>query len=538
MVRSSVEKAFATRLSAFLTTTTRSKFGAFTCGMLSATVLQSATATIMLSASFISSGLLPLSAAIAVILGADMGSALAVRILFLDLSFLPSLLLLAGLGFYRFSNVWRKKQLGRIFIGLGLMLLSIQLLKQAVSPMMGTPVSQEWLVVLESALIFTVLVTALLTWLTHSSVAVVLICASMAQVGLFSDSLFIAMVLGANVGSGLIALPLVNRRHTETFSAVIANLAMRGAFVLVIYLFFIDDVLLHIDQFGANPGEQVINLHLAFNLVLGILFLPFNRLIAKFTSERLASFRGVDLNQGSQSPGSALDFSLVANPVLALSCARREAFRLADNTEALFQNALGMFETNDRTQIEKVIQKDREINARHKAIQSYLTETRRRLQIHADKPRKPQNAEVKEEAQSGKNEGYEKELDDILRFSTTMENIGDVVSHSLARLAIKRFDRGVDFSPIGFDELTALHTEVVGVLQLTIGRFTSRGSVKKKSITKQIDKVKELGQESMALHRQRLTQKKSNSINTSSIHQDTVRDLMQVVGLIDNMRKS
>ena len=518
MVRVGVEQAFAARLTTLLTAATRSRIRAYVCGLFAATVLQSATAVAMLSASFVSGGLISLGIAIVIILGADMGSALAVRILFVDLSFLPSLFIFAGLCLYRFSAVWRKKELGKILIGLGLMLLSIGLMKQSVAPLVGNAMSKEWLVVLESTLLITLVATAVITWLAHSSVAVVLVVASMFHAQVLTDTLAVSMLLGANVGSGLIALFLVNRRELDAFSAVVANFLMRlvGALVAWVFLDAIIDFMVHL---GASNGAQVINLHLAFNFLLGLVFIGLNNTIAGWIRARLDQSARLELERTTLAPGSALDLSLVSQPDIALTSARREAFRLADNTEMLFRNTLRMFESDDRSDIEKIVLKDGEINARHKAIQSFLIETRRHIQDATDSDQQTR-------------------LDDILRFSSTMENIGDVVSHGLARLAIKRFNRAVVFSPNGQQELEEVHREVLGVIQLAIGYFASGVSDDRKQLTLQIDRARNLGYQSINQHRERLTKRQSNSISTSSIHQDTIRDFMQVVALIDNMGKS
>jgi phosphate:Na+ symporter len=517
MVRAAVEKAYSAKIGAFIAGAAGSRIKSFLCGLVSALVLQSATATVMLTTSFITSGLLSLGIAIVIIIGADMGSALAVRILFLDLSFVAPLLLMTGLCFHRFARTWRRQQLGRIFIGVGLMLLSIQLIKQVVAPVSTRPVPDEILAILDSAAWLGLILAALLTWLAHSSVAVILVIASMAEVGLLQPPLFISTLLGANIGSGLIALALVNRHHTETYSAVLANFAMRLGLALI--MFMLSFLLVRVvDNFGSTGGIQVINLHIAYNLVLALLFIPLNNYVAQFSNWLLNLGSTESLAPDSLSPGSSLDPALVGKPKLALSCAKREAFRLADNTEALFGKALQMFDATDRLIIEQFIERDKEINARNKAIQRYLSETRR--YIHS---------------RNGNNSSQEERLDEILRFSTTMENIGDIVSHNLARLAIKRIDRGVVFSSEGQEELNLIHTEVLKLIQLEITNFASDGKVKNKPRNKLVESINQLGQESIFNHRRRLSDRKSSSIGTSSMHQDAVRDMLQVVGYISNM---
>jgi phosphate:Na+ symporter len=518
MIRAAVEKAYSAKIGAFIASASGSRFKSFFVGLGSALILQSTTATVMLTASFITSGLLTLGIAIVIILGADMGSAIAVRILFLDLSFLAPLMLFTGLCFHRFAHTWRRQQLGRIFIGLGLMLLSIQLIKQIIAPVAAQPLSDEILNLLDSAAWIALVLAALATWLAHSSVAVILVIASMAEAGLMQPPLFLATLLGANIGSGMIALFLVNRRHQETYCAVLANFAMRlGLAVVIFSLSFL--VVRYISRFGGSGGVQVINMHITYNLILALLFVPLNNYVAQFSKWMLNTRTPGNLSPDSHSPGSSLDADLVKKPMLALSCARREAFRLADNTEALFAKALEMFEASDRLVIEGFVEADNEINARNKAIQRYLAEARRHIQLED----KNKNSD-------------EQDLDSILRFASTMENIGDIVSYNLARLANKRIDRGVVFSAAGQEELSMIHAEVVKLIQTEITNFASHGKAKQIPKKKLINSITQLGQESLANHHLRLSDRKTTSIGTSSIHTDAVRDMLQVVDYISHLK--
>ncbi|MGR3983860.1 MAG: Na/Pi symporter [Gammaproteobacteria bacterium] len=510
MVRMGVERAYASRLGALVSGATGSRARAFVSGVFSAALLQSATAAILLAASLVTAGLLPLATALAVILGADVGSAIAVRVLYLDLSFLPPLLFCAGLGMSRLSGNWRHRQLGRIFFGLGLILLAIQLLRQSVA---DSAPPDELLAALGALPWIALLVAALFTWAAHSSVAVVLIIAALADAGLIDAPLFVFLVAGANIGAGLIALSLVGRRHHDSYAAVLANFLMRAALGLAALAFAqpLEDSL-HL--LGATPGARIINAHLAFNLALALLFVPLGARIA-LAVKWLAASRSPQAPQHDIAPGAGLDPAFLSKPKQALFCARREAFRLADNAEALYGGALGMFEAGDRAIIERFVARDAEINARNKAIQRYLSEVRR----HAG-------------------DDVEGALDQILRFAATMENIGDLVAHNMARLALKRLERGARFSSAGEEELHALHAEVLKVIQLDITHFAAGGKIGRKAVRRQIKAAQELGRESIARHQRRLSERKASSLDSSSIHQDMVRDLMHVVSYIENRETS
>lgn len=510
-VRTSMERALGARLNQLLSTLSRSKLKAVVGGAVVAMTMQSATAAILLATELLGAGTISLVTAMVIVLGADLGSAIATRILFLDLSLLPPALLAIGMILYRSANTWRIKYFGRIVIGLGLMLLSIQLMKQITVPLANSSLPTEWVLILEALPWLSMIFIAIVTWFFHSSVAIVLVIASLSQTGVIDAELFVPMLLGVNIGAGLIALPMVARSTVEAKSAVITNILIRT--VLALGLFFSSALWIHLlPSLASEPGAQVIMLHIAFNAMLLVLFIPFIPIIVSKTLVWMQSRVTKALGPLSTDVGSGLDPSLLEKPELAISCARREAYRLGDITETLFSRALEMFQAEDQSEIERFIEIDREINARNRAIHQYLSEARRHVADQSD----------------------EKALDKILHFASTMENIGDTISHNLSRLAGKRLGRGVAFSPEGLDEITNIHNEVLSLLDTEINSFASNQSTKPKKTRKMISYIRQLCNESIARHRRRLSDHKLSSMGSSSIHQDAVRDLLQIALLLEH----
>ena len=131
MVRTGIERAYGAHLRRTLAYAARRRTRAFGVGVLVALALQSATATALLAMGFVASGLLATAPGLAIMLGADVGSALAVQVLSLDLGWLTSLLLLIGVTLFLVSEDRRARQIGRTLVGIGLILLSLSLIGQA-----------------------------------------------------------------------------------------------------------------------------------------------------------------------------------------------------------------------------------------------------------------------------------------------------------------------------------------------------------------------------------------------------------------------
>ncbi len=510
-VRSSVERAFASRLNQLVSRASTASFAAVTAGLAAAIVMQSATATILLSTSLISAGTLSLTSAIGVVLGADLGSVIAARILFIDLSLLPPLLLIAGITLHLLSSTWRRRYLGRILVGLGLMLMAILWIKQIITPLTATPLPPDWLSVLSSVPWFSLLVFAILTWFAHSSVAVVLVIAALDQSGLLPLSLSVPMLLGANIGAGLIALPMVGGRETGPRAVVLCNLGLRISMAVALLL-VLPWALEYPIFLTATPGARIVLLHIVFNLLLVILFVPIAgglvNALHRWLQRRAEGHDSVAINEA----GSGLDPALITKPRQALASAKREAFRLGDITENIFAQALDMFQATDQSQIHHLIAADHEINVRNKAILRYLSDVRH----HVKSPEQ------------------EQELDHVLHFASTMENIGDTISHDISRLALKRLERGVTFSAVGLEEITVIHQEVLKLLRDEINRFASGVVSKPAKTRKVVENIRALCTVSVTQHRIRLSEYKSRSIGSSSIHQDMVRDLLQIALLLEH----
>ncbi len=504
-VRSSVERVFSNSISSLLSASSNSAARTVLIGTASAICLQSATATILLATGLLNSGALTIYSALGVVLGADLGSAIAARILFLDLSVLPSIFIVLGMAVYLTAKLTRLKMFGRIGMGIGLMLLSLQLIKAAVEPITTSSISSTWIMILESVPWISILIVAVATWFSHSSVAMILVIAVFAETGDLGPNVYIPMLVGANLGAGLIAIPLVFKTSLEARAVVVSNFVLRATLGIAI-LFSLDiwSGWLPLDTVG--HGEMVIYLHVMYSVILVAIASPFLSRIADFSVSRLSSTGNGTVEYLTLNAGFGLDERDIKKPKAALSNAKREAFRLGDLTESYLSNSIEMFRANDESQIDDIVSFDDELNVRNRVLHTYLSRVRNSISDSAQ----------------------EATLDEILHFSSSMEDIGDIIAHGLSRLAKKRLYRGVQFSKEGQAEITAAHEELLKLLRLVLCQFAEGNKGYEKQINKSASKVKKVYTQSLTSHRRRLSNQKTLSIGTSSIHQDVLRDLLTI----------
>jgi phosphate:Na+ symporter len=180
MVESGGVRAFGSNLRRVIGRTLRNRFAAIGAGLVVTALLQSSTATAMMTTSLAADGMVALVPALAVMLGANIGTALIVKVLSFDLSWVAPLLLIAGYVAFRRGRKGVMHDLGRVGIGLGLMLLGLHQLVLTIQPIETAPVLREILGALTREPLLDLAFAALLTWAAHSSVAVMLLLVSLA----------------------------------------------------------------------------------------------------------------------------------------------------------------------------------------------------------------------------------------------------------------------------------------------------------------------------------------------------------------------
>lgn len=206
LVRAGVLQVFGANLRALLGRSTGNRFTAALSGLGVTALVQSSTATSLMTASFVGQGLIALPAALAVMLGADVGTALMSVLFSLDLSWLSPLFLLVGIVLFLARHDTMLGRLGRVLIGLGLILLALRLVVQASAPLLAAPLVRTLLAGLGSDLPTELLLGAGLAVMAYSSLAIVLLLATMVASQVLPIDIALGVVLGANLGSGVLAV--------------------------------------------------------------------------------------------------------------------------------------------------------------------------------------------------------------------------------------------------------------------------------------------------------------------------------------------
>jgi phosphate:Na+ symporter len=503
MVRTGLTRAFGAALRRAIAACSRNRFTAFLGGIAITGLLQSSTATSLLVSSFAGRGLIPLSIAFAIMLGADIGTTIAAQILSFDLGWVSPFLISAGVITFLSSESDKPRHLGRVAIGLGLMLLSLKLLALATQPLRNAPAFMALLQGLQDEYVIAVVVGTLATWFVHSSLSTVLLVMSFAGSGLIEPRLALALVIGANIGGALAPYMAQSGADVEARRVPLANLMTR-AVVGIALLPFLGPIVEGLSMIDASATRLPVNFHTAYNIAASLIFLPLVDVVAWACRRLLPAKPVVD------DPGKPrhLDPNVLDSPAEALGCALRETLNLGDRVADMLRGTIDVFERNDPKAVKAIEAADDAVDRLYEAIKLYLIQTSR--------------------TELGEEDG--KRYIEILTFTTNLEHIGDIVDKNLMELAAKKIRNRYAFSPEGMAELRAFHARVLENLRLALNVFTTRDITLARRLVAEKTAMREAEAKTADNHYARLREGRMESIETSSIHMDVIRDLKRING--------
>ncbi|PWL17057.1 Na+ cotransporter [Falsochrobactrum shanghaiense] len=514
MVRTGVERAYGDRLRRRLRNQMQKPLLAIVFGLFLAIALQSSTAVTLLVGSFVGSGFVSGLAGLMAVRGGELGSALVVKILSYDLTLLVPICLVAGTTIFMTTERRDWRQIGRVLVGIGLLILSLEMTGQATEPLRQSALLPIIVDYLSGDPVTAYLLAALMTWLFHSSIAAVILLTTFASRGLIQPELAVVMVLGVNLGSSVIAPILTRNAPAETRVVPLGNLLMRGAGSLVI-LILLETFHPPVTFLGSDPVAQVVNAHILFNALILVASIPLSRLLLR-TTEAL-----VHLNANKNTPAqplemeeySALDSSVLDRPSQALANATREVIGVCDTIDVMLRRIIELYEKADQKQIDELAALDDRVDSKHAAIKLYLA----RLATHE------------------LNDYESVRIQELMGACVKLEQVGDIIVRNMLVHVQKKMDHQLEFTEEGWEELTHFHAMVLASAHLAFNVIVSRDGRTARQLVQEKDRLRDLEKQMSARHFSRLREGSTRSIETSSIHLDTIRDLKQINSLLASM---
>ena len=502
MVHSGVLRAFGPDLRQLLARALRNRFAAFAAGVGLTALLQSSTATALITSSFTAEGLVSLVPALAIMLGANVGTTLIVQVLSFNIAAVAPVLFILGLVAFRSGPRSRIKDIGRVAIGLGLMLLALHILLETLAPAENAPGVRVFMNAITGDAALCIVIGTVVTWAVHSSVASVLLIMSLAFAHFVTPFAALALVLGANLGSAI--NPILEGAHRDnpaSYRLPLGNFVNRlvGVAVVAPFLRPITEIL---QAWQPDLAKMTTEFHIAFNMATAVLFIGLLDGMARLLKKLLPN----RVQETDPLRPRYLDESALETPSLALADAARETLHMGDLVEVMLRKVMAAMMNNDRALVDQVSRMDNSVDALDEAIKLYLTKLTR----------------------GSLDEREGRRAMEIISFTINLEHIGDIIDKNLSELATKKIKRRFQFSPEGAEELSAFHKRTMDSLRIAFGVFMSGDVNEARKLLAEKALLRNTELAATEKHLDRLREGRPETIETTSLHLDVLRDLRRI----------
>ncbi len=498
-VKDGMTRAFGVKLRSGLALGTRGPVRSFLAGFVATVALQSSTATALMVASFVERNLMRARMAQIVLLGANVGTAVTAWLVATGIEAISPLIILVGVVLYKSSSSTARQGLGSALVGIGLMLLSLHLLGLATEPMRESPALAAFLTLLGDAWPAALAFSAVLAIVSSSSLAVVVLILSLSAMGILSPPLTVILVLGANLGGAVPPVIATMKAAASARRVTLGNLLVRGAGCLVV-LPFAAQVADLLALLPIPAAKLPVDVHLAFNLVVALVLWPL--------SGPLSSLMERIVPEDKQEEGGPkyLDDAALATPVVALSGATREVLRVGDLIESMLIRTMRAFNDNNLAPLNDIGELERQVDVLQQEVKIYLSRLGR---------------------QGLAGESAARSIV-IIDYAINLEHVGDIIEKGLQDQVRKKIVNGLKFSEDGYKELANLFNLTIENLRIAQTIFVTRDAGLARQLVEVKVDVRRMEKESSERHLERLRDGRIDSLQTSSLHLDMLRDLKRV----------
>jgi phosphate:Na+ symporter len=504
IVRTGILRVYGSQLRRVLSQNMSKRPLAFVAGILVTALVQSSNATAMLVTSFVGQSLMGLTPALAIMLGADVGTAIMSRVLTFDLSWLSPLLIFLGVIFFLSRKQTRVGQLGRVGIGLGLIILALQLIVTAAAPITQAAGVKVLFASLTGDILLDALVGAMFALISYSSLAAVLLTATLAGAEIISLPVAIGLVIGANIGSGLLAFLSTSMQNVAGRQVALGSLLYKLIGLLLI-IPVLTPLVHWMDTLDVSPSSLVISFHVIYNSLRCLIMLPtvgpMGRLCASILPQQ------AEVN-GAVKPRH-LDLTALATPSLALANAVRETLRMGDLIDSMLNAMQEVLRGNQTAVTQEVRRLNDDVEVLYNAIKLYLAQMPREDLSDQDNRR----------------------WAEIIELAINLELASGLIERMLRKVQQQKTSQRRSFSDVGLEELSGLHEQLMANLRLGLSVFLSGDSESARQLLREKRRFRAQERRLAHAHVSRLQRKIVQSIETSSLHLELIADMKRLNSL-------
>lgn len=505
MVRTGVMRTWGERLKYFIEHRLGSRLSAFIAGALATLIVGSGTATSLIVTNIAATGALPVALGLAVLLGADVGSAGLSAVVASGSSlalWTSPIFIFAGYLLFNWSREFKPHNIGRILIGLGLMLLSLRLVSQATVPLNEASLFHDVLAAVGHEPLLAFIVGAILAWAFHSTLAAILLIASLLSNGSLGFEGAFGFILGINCGgslpalTGSLGLPALARRLP------VSNFMCRAALSIVI-LTLANSIVPHFSSLPVGAMNLTLGFHFLFNLIVAVVFLPLTSVMGMIVKRVLPD---EDSLEDSLDRPRYLEATALAQPAIALTNATMETARMSEVLDRMFKTALKAMATGSTETLKLLRAQDEKLNAYQSAVQNYVSE------ISQDELTPEQSRRALE----------------ITLYVSNLEHAGDVIHLNLSDRIKAKLKENAMFTleeQASLDNLCLIIHDNIRLATAVLGSGDVEGA---KRLIAQKDAFRLLENKVIDDHFKRGSTNKKAALRRSALFIDIIRDLHRI----------
>lgn len=491
------------RLSKLLGRLTKNPVAGMLTGAGVTAVVQSSSVTTVLTIGFVSAGAMSLSAAVGVVLGANIGTTITGQIVAFSLTTLGFALVAGGYLIRFTSKTVRRKTIGNGFIGLGLLFVGMTAMSAAVEPLRDWEPFLDALSTLENPL-YALAAGALFTAIVQSSSATIAAVIVLAGTDTITPEVGIALVLGANVGTAITAVLAAIGKPPDAKRVAAAHVLFNVVGALV-WLPFIDMLADFVMDIGGSTARQVANAHTMFNIINAVALVGFAKPIARLVTRIIPAKDKADIGLQPK----YLDGDFVSYPDLAFGAVRREMDRMARRVTLMLDEALLAVTEGPQGRIDGLLDLDDELDELYDQIIVYLG------RVAQEPLTKPQARELRR----------------LISVANSLESLGDLIEKELVDLAQRRLDDSLTISDSSMTVLSSLHATVTDSIETVIEAFSNDDEVAAEAVRTLKPQIRKLERDAIRHHTERLTAPEPDRMELYRLETDLVEVYRRMYGM-------
>ncbi|HPW40934.1 MAG TPA: Na/Pi cotransporter family protein, partial [Bacillota bacterium] len=426
-----LQKSAGDRLKKLLEILTTNKYIGVLVGAAITAVIQSSGATTVMVVGLVNAGIMNLSQAVGVIMGANIGTTMTAQIIAFKLTNIVPYAIIIGAILVLFSRKKSRKHLGELIIGFGILFMGINMMGDAMKPLKDIPEFSQFMIGLEDNPLLGVLSGLLLTAIVQSSSATVGILQVLAMQGLVPIEAALPILFGDNIGTCATALIASIGTGLTAKRAAIMHVTIK-IIGTIIFMFILHPVTSIVVMTASEPARQIANAHTLFNITNTVILLPFSAMLITFVTKVLP---GEDVYD--KFALKYLDKRILETPSIAVGQIVKEIIRMGEVAKCNVQKAMQAILNNDERVLDEILNNEKVINELERRIGEFLQEV-----MH-----------------SAIGDDQQKMVGMLFNTVHDMERIGDHADN-LGEIAQYKLDNKVSFSNYAMEELREIYKNV------------------------------------------------------------------------------